>query len=148
MAETKPWMAKYLVLHIVSSEQISIVNRTRLVRLVTKSDCFPSAYLVNLVQLALERLVRSAGPLVHLMDHEVITEGLKRRPWGWMGANQILLLKTWTWAPNLSGDEEVAQTKSTSTNQWSHVLKMFLELTWDQENESITNQKPKKSKSA
>jgi hypothetical protein len=75
-------MAKYLVLHIVSSEQISIVNRTRLVRLVTKSDCFPSAYLVNLVQLALERLVRSAGPLVHLMDHEVITEGLKRRPWG------------------------------------------------------------------
>jgi hypothetical protein len=33
-----------------------------------------------------------------------------------MGANQIMLLKTRTGALNFNGDEEVAQTKSTSTN--------------------------------
>jgi hypothetical protein len=60
-----------------------------------------------------------------------------------MGANQIMLLKTRTGALNFNGDEEVAQTKSTSTNQWYHVLKMFLGLTQDQQNECIANQTSK-----
>jgi hypothetical protein len=65
---------------------------------------------------------------------------------GWMGANQILFLKIGTWALNFNGDEEIAQTKSTSTNQWSHILKNFLELTQDQQNEQIANYTPKSLK--
>jgi hypothetical protein len=73
-------MAKYLVLHFAGSERIGLVNRTRLVRLVTKLDCFPRAYLVNHLRLVLTRLIGLAGPLVYVMDHEVITDGLKGRP--------------------------------------------------------------------
>jgi hypothetical protein len=45
---------------------------------------------------------------------------------GWMGDNQILLLRTGKWALNFNRDEEITETKSTSVNQWSHDFKMFL----------------------
>ena len=57
----------------------------------------------------------------------------------WMRDNQNLFLKIETWALNFNGDEETTQTKNTWTNQWSHVLKMFLGLTQDQQNNRSQN---------
>jgi hypothetical protein len=59
------------------------------------------------------------------------------------GSNSNYVAKTRTWALNFNGDQQVAQIKSTSTNQWSHVLKMFLWLTRNQQNEQVANRTPK-----
>jgi hypothetical protein len=65
---------------------------------------------------------------------------------GWMGANQIFVSKHWKLTLYFNWDEVSAQTINTSANEWSHDYKMFLILTWDQQNKRIANRTPKSPK--
>jgi hypothetical protein len=51
--------------------------------------------------------------------------------------------ENWNWVLHFNLDEESAQTKIISANQWSHDLKMLLILTRDQKSERIANRTPK-----
>jgi hypothetical protein len=59
------------------------------------------------------------------------------------GSQSNFASKHWKWTPRFNWDEASAQTKNTSANQWSHDYKMFLILTWDQQNKRIANRTPK-----
>lgn len=63
-----------------------------------------------------------------------------------MGANRIFVSKHWKLTLYFNWDEVSAQTINTSANDWSHDYKLFLILTWDQQNKRIANQTPKSPK--
>jgi hypothetical protein len=54
--------------------------------------------------------------------------------------------KHWKWTLHFNWNEVSAQTKNTSANEWFHDYKMFLVLTWDQQNKRIVNRTPKSPK--
>jgi hypothetical protein len=54
--------------------------------------------------------------------------------------------KHWKWTLHFNWDEASAQTMNTSANEWSHDYKMFIILTWGQQNKRIANRTPKSPK--
>jgi hypothetical protein len=54
--------------------------------------------------------------------------------------------KLWKWIVHFNWDKASAQTRNTQANEWSHDYKMFLILTWDQQNKRIANRTPKSPK--
>jgi hypothetical protein len=63
------------------------------------------------------------------------SEGPVRRPKEMVNGSQSnFASKHWKWTLHFNWDEASAQTKNTSTNQWYHDYKIFLILTWDQQN--------------
>jgi hypothetical protein len=68
------------------------------------------------------------------------SEGPVRRPKEVVNGSQSnFASKHWKWTLHFNWDEASAQTKNTSTNQWYHDYKIFLILTWDQQNKYIAN---------
>jgi hypothetical protein len=62
------------------------------------------------------------------------------------GSQSDCASKHWKWTLHFNWDKSSTQTMNTSVNKWSHDYKMFLILTWDQQNKRIANRTPKSPK--